>query len=80
MSRHDDTRSAGRSRLVPFIANEAPQDRHRRRLDANLEQGATPLYAWCAKNGITLAIKNAGCNPFTSAITPLRFLFASRNF
>jgi hypothetical protein len=59
--RYDDTRSLGRSRLVPYLPDEDAAARHRRRLDAALvHQSTTKIENWCQKNGCKLAIFNYG--------------------
>lgn len=54
-----DTRSAGRSKLVPFVPGEDPGLRHERRLNANLSR-QEEVRGWCQLAGVKLSIKNDG--------------------
>lgn len=57
MSRIADTRSMGRSALVPFDPNETPQQRHARRLR---EAVAAKRFIedWCILQDVTLSVSN----------------------
>lgn len=59
MSKYRDTRSLGKSDIVPFIPDEGPKERHTRRLTTNLaaRQG---LITWCAEKSVALSINNEG--------------------
>lgn len=59
MAKYDDSTSAGRSKVVPFIENEDSKDRHARRLDTNWTN-RQKLRDWCESNGWILEIKNRG--------------------
>ena len=54
-----DSKSVGRSRIVPYLPNEDFRTRHRRRLTTNLEQEAD-VRRWCAQRGLKLGITNDG--------------------
>jgi hypothetical protein len=54
-----DSKSAGRSALVPFKPGEAAMDRHDRRRKTNLER-LQEVQDRCDKLGITLVLKNDG--------------------
>lgn len=57
---HSDVRSAGRSGIVPYRPDEGASERHARRLAVNVDQGRAAVEAWCADNGIGVAISNGG--------------------
>lgn len=59
MGKHDDARSAGRSKLVPYIPDEDPKARHARR-HAAAADARERLEAFCSERGIEIAIKNDG--------------------
>lgn len=52
-----DGRSLGKSAIAPFIPDEDPRDRHKRRKDTNLFF-AHDLSNWCNENGWKFEIKN----------------------
>lgn len=56
---NNDTSSAGRSKLVPFVPGEDPALRHQRRLKANLSR-QDEVKAWCREAGVRLRIGNDG--------------------
>ena len=59
MSRYTDTKTLGRSKVVPYIEGEDPSHRHLRRLEAAMHsRWPTRLENWCAGNGCTLTISN----------------------
>lgn len=71
-----DSKSAGRSSIVPYRRGEDFRTRHWRRLATSLEQEAE-VRRWCVKHGMTLRITNqssslesAGMQGFTVMTTP----------
>ena len=61
MPRHDDHRSAGRSKISPYIEGECPQDRHaRRRSEADSRRDE--LKKALNEIGWEIVIKNHGCH------------------
>ena len=59
MAKYSDNKSAGRSDRVPFIEGESAQDRHWRRLGANLAM-RDELIKWCQQWGVKVKISNEG--------------------
>ena len=59
MSRDGDSKSAGKSKLVPYQQGEGYKSRHRRRYSINLEM-QDEMKEWCAGHGIEVEIKNEG--------------------
>ena len=57
--RFSDVASVGRSALVPFDPSETPDQRHERRLKANLER-YDDLRDWCKQRGIQCCLSNNG--------------------
>lgn len=58
-NRRPDRRSAGRSKLIPFVPGEEDRIRHYRRLTVNLDNREV-VEAWCAEWSVALAVKNEG--------------------
>jgi hypothetical protein len=54
-----DSKSVGRSRIVPYRRDEDFRTRHWRRLTTNLEKQAE-VRQWCAQHGLTLRVTNDG--------------------
>ena len=54
-----DSKSVGRSSIVPYRRGEDFRTRHRRRLATSLER-ETEVRRWCVKHGMTLRITNDG--------------------
>lgn len=59
MAKYDDTKSLGRSQIVPFKPGEEWYSRHARRKAINLNH-ADELKAWCDANGWKFEVKNNG--------------------
>ena len=59
MGRFSDTRSAGRSNLVPYIEDETMQERHSRR-QAVAEDTEGQLRVWCDEHGWHLTVHDGG--------------------
>ena len=59
MAKHGDSRSVGRSKLVPFVPGEDASSRHNRRLALNLEAKGK-LEAWCRELGVQFKVGNDG--------------------
>lgn len=59
MSRYPDSKSAGRSKLIPYKQGEGSRARHSRRLSGNLEM-EDEMREWCAGHGIEIEVKNDG--------------------
>lgn len=59
MKRFRDKSTVGSSAIVPFLKDESAQDRHARRLHANLEQRAA-FSARLSVAGFEVSIKNDG--------------------
>src|SRR5690348_4211933 len=57
--RYSDTKSVGRSDLVPWRAGESHSDRHGRRLNDALRFESV-LQAWCDERGVALKVSNEG--------------------
>lgn len=57
--RHDDSRSAGRSSIAPYLPGEPAQQRHERRKRA-AQENESQLRAALESIGYTLAISNEG--------------------
>lgn len=59
MAKYDDTRTLGKSQIVPFKRDEDWHSRHARRMNANLNH-ADELKNWCGEHGWRFDIKNEG--------------------
>ena len=59
MAKYNDTLSAGSSHLVPFIRNERPRKRHRRRLRINLKY-EDEVAVWARLRGLKLRVTDGG--------------------
>lgn len=59
MAKHGDSRSVGRSKLVPFKPGEDAGTRHARRLTFNLA-AKHELEAWCRGRGVHFKVSNDG--------------------
>ena len=57
--RNPDKYQVGRSSLVPYVASESWEERHRRRKQVALENKGE-VEAWCRKHHWTLRVTNGG--------------------